>query len=365
MSVVTSLLALSAITLFVLFSGRPPTSPKDQSKAPSVKKHPDAIGTFAGKESLPHWAWACIAFALSLAVLLWYQQDGKTSLRLARMTSKWQPLIDRVKFTGSAALPAVPAQSLPLFCQLLQRQTDRNDSIQLRALADCYGADSQFARAEPVYERLRRKHPNDPETILLWAQSKLFAHPDAPPQDALAALHRSIAQDPENLMARLLLASVYTRSGHLDAAKPLWDRLKRDTPRDHPLYALVAKTAAESERKRKQAAAHGTEIHITLNVPQAIVDRASEQSRLFVFVTRPGKAPPIVVKALPLTAKSRVTLRDSDILHKKKFTDYRQLEVHAKVTGDGKAMGEALASAVSSPFSPAKQKTLTLKLLHD
>ncbi len=363
MIVVTSLLALSAITLFVLFSGRPPTSPKDQSKAPSVKKHPDAIGTSAVKESLPHWALACIAFALSLAVVLWYQQDGKTSLRFARMTSKWQPLIDRVKFTGSATLPAVPAQSLPLFCQLLQRQTDRNDSFQLRALADCYSADSQFVRAEPVYERLRRKHPNDPETILLWAQNKLFAHPDAPPpQDVLALLDREESGD---LMARLLLASAYTRSGHLDAARPLWNGLKRDTPRDHPLYALVAKTTAALDRKEEKSVAHGTEIHITLHVPQAIVDRASEQSRLFVFVTRPGKAPPIVVKALPLMAKSCVTLRDSDIMHEKKFTDYRQLEVHAKVTGDGKAMSETLASAVSSPFSPAKQKNLTLKLLHD
>ena len=368
MTIVASLLLLSAITLFILFGDRLPWRiDPEEAEAWSQRKSRTPRHHNASNEAppLPLWVLGLIVSVLLLAIASWYRQDGKTILAVEHMTRHWQSQIDQVTFTGSSALQALPRKALTVFCPLLQRRIDRNDDSQLRALGDCYSADSQFAHAEPVYERLLQNHPNDSETILLWAQSRLFAHPDAPPRDVLESLERLIARDPRNLMARLLLASAYTRNGNLTAARPLWAGLKRDMARDHRLYPLVAETAAKLDRQEEKPLSSGPEIEVTVDIAEEVLDRLPEQSRLFVSVTRPGGRLAIAASALPLAAQTKVTLSDRDTIHGEKLAHYPRLEVHAKVTADGKATGVALASATSSPFVPTREHTVTLELIHD
>lgn len=385
MSLFIILLIITLIALILLLRGRAPAAVSETSEAQQLLTKYDAdsqeldAATLAHRRyqlyqelaalrarqkniaqtHLPKWSYALIILAILGAFSTWLYQDGITTLSTHSLFSRWQSKIDQVRFGNVNALDDIANQNLPVFCQLLQRKINRSDNIALSALGECYSKAGEALLAEPVYDRLHSQQPDNTQTTLLWAQTKIFAHPNQPvPDDVKAQLNALMAQ--KNLMATLLMAIAETRAENIKQAAALWQTLQTEMPHDHPLYALVERNAQATQAQLQQIASVHLTVH--LQIPHDLIANLPASARLFVFASKPNQAMPIAVKALPLQAMQTLTLTDADSMQGESLASAKTIILRAKISADGTATGKALASAASASLSVQESAPITLAL---
>lgn len=395
---ISALIILTLITLLLLFGGRPLVRIDSQTEmARRIAQYDEALAEHGENGSakalaerrwrlyhelqdllnhkttgitarLPLWAIIAVFIATLTACGLWFLRQGMLDLREQRIAEQTEPLLHQIRVYGADALPEVESAQQIILCQLLQRSMDREDTLQLHALGRCYSAMGAYQLAQPVYQRLLRLTPDDPETLMQAAQVTLFAQPDAAMSDTVAnQLQRVIALQPDNILAKILLATGYTRDREFTTALPLWQDLRTTTPTNHPLFSLIEQTEAQVQaeltRKDTLPMDNPSGIAIQVTIAQTIIEASPPQAQLFILAAPPGQTMPVAVKKLSLQADTQLTLNDQDMMMPGgSLQDYPKLEIRAKITRDGTATGETLASATSAAFTPPPPEPIELQL---
>lgn len=101
-----------------------------------------------------------------------------------------------------------------------------NDSQGWIMLARSYGVLGEAAKAREILARGAKALPGDAGVQLAYARDLIGPHPDRPaPPDALAALGRVLASDPNNDEALWHLGLAEEAAGNKKAARQYWERL--------------------------------------------------------------------------------------------------------------------------------------------
>ncbi|SUO96404.1 tetratricopeptide repeat protein [Suttonella ornithocola] len=314
--------------------------------------------------------------AFSLAGLLWYQQGGENALRWQQLNQTLKSDIRQSQFYGAQMLQNSAALSdifkhikqsqffdqtenqnaLLLYCQALQRQLDRQDITQLQALGSCYNAIGAYPLSAPVYDRLVRLQPEDPATILEWAQANILAEPDRPISDNIQqALQALVDKQPDNLLATLFLASAYQQRGELTKSRPLWERLQKTIPKNDPLYQAVSKAMGDNTHSQSQV---NQNYQIQITIAPEMLAKLDSHAKLYLIAAPQNQKMPIAVKALTPAEHIDTTLNNSDTMRGENLGDYAQLAIRAKLSPNGKP-DDSQALEVSSPAQTDRPIKLT------
>lgn len=334
------------------------------------------------RQRLPIIAIPLFLAASAAAIALWYQQNGQDALKWQRLQTALAPDTRQSQIFGADALkqPALQQRILThteqaqffadsaqnhntalLYCQALQRSIDRSDAVQLQALTSCYSTVGEYAYAEPVYDRLIRFQPNDPQTILAWAQAKSLAHPEQPiPDNVQNALIRLHNEQPNNLMAMLFLASSYQQRGDSAKAIPLWQQLKDRLPPTDPLYPSVSKALEAAKTKAAASpAAAVSQLTAQIRINPERLKNLPNTARLYLIAGSRGVPMPTAVKILPLQAEQNAILTDADTMRGGRLADTPNLELRLKLSPQGTAADPQAIETAAQPDNSG-QAILTL-----
>lgn len=193
---------------------------------------------------LPYWALPLVIVGALLGLWYWYAGlGGKYILERQTLEQRWQVLITQNLQTDVAQYPPIAAANHVL-CQSMQRQLKREDVYQLRNLARCYEQYGNYQVAASIYRYAMRLAETDEEFALSYARTALFAHQaqKTMPDEVKETLKRLRRDNPENIMAGILLASGYLQQGAREQSLALWRELAEQTPNTHPLYPTIIET---------------------------------------------------------------------------------------------------------------------------
>lgn len=393
-----TLAIISLLTLILLFAGEklPSADPEAEARAliwqydheeidPTRQAERDSrlyhelyailhAPTRQKKQRLPIITLPLFLAATAAAATLWYQQNGQDALKWHRLSTALASDIQQSQIYGAKALKnpteiqsilkhteqahffpdsAQNHNVLLLYCQALQRHLDRSDKTQLSALANCYSSVSEYAYAEPIYDRLMQLGNPDEQTTLAWAQTKTLAHPNEPiPDNVHNALVKLNAENPNNPITQLFLASSYQQRGEINKAIPLWQHLKNQLPSSNPLYSAVNR-ALENAQANQQANTTGSTnpspsnnkpitapITAHIHIAPEKLQNLPSSAKLYLVAASAGQTMPTAVKILPLQTEQSVELSDADSMRGAKLADTPNLELRLKLSPSGNAMDE-------------------------
>lgn len=327
--------------------------------------------TAKAQHTLPWWILPLAALIFALAGALWYAPlGGYLTLHWHNLQQQLDSALTRSLYLGD--LPQnISDSGMHTYCQSLQTRIDRTDPEQLDTLGACYSQYSNHAAALDVYRRLLRLSPDDSRAALNYAQAALFANPDQRmAQDVEHILVRLYADQPDDTLTGILLATAYTRAGEDDKALPVWQNLKRRTSPEHSFYTMIERSEAQiaSRLAQKNAsddsaensgaadAAPGSNT-IRITIPPALLASLPEGTQLFVMLAGKDSPMPLAVQKMPPRDTQSITFSNADSMTGAEFLNRDDLILRAFLSADGSVSGERLGE-IRENFPPGSTLNL-------
>ena len=321
----------------------------------------------SAQQRMPWWIALLAPLLLAGVTFLWYVPlGGHIVLGWHSLQQQLAPALSRSLYLGD--LPqAVSETGMHTYCQSLQTRVDRTDPDQLDTLGQCYSQYGNHAAAADVYRQLRRLLPNDKHAALSYAQASLFADPDqGMSREVENLLVHLYAENPDDTLTGILLATAYTRGGEDAKALPVWQTLKARTPQTHEFYSLIERTEAQLAARNNTAASPAGETPapattdantITVTIPPALLARLPEGAQLFVMLAAKDNPMPLAVQKHDPRETQSITFHEADSMTGAEFLQRDDLVVRAILSASGDVTGERLGE-IREDFTPGENMHL-------
>lgn len=289
--------------------------------------------------------WALLPAVALLAGVLYYTLGGARDVQLVRQLESMGP-------------DTSPAAMRQLVGAIESRVAQRPGNLHyLALLGRYYMAQSDYASALSVYERLLERVPEDAQALAFAAQAQYLAANRQLADSARLRAEQALSIDPHQSTALGLLGMASFEQGRYRAAIDYWERLLATESPGSESARMIADVIERARRELGDDAPARLEEGVTVRV--SLPSGAEIQPGATLYVLARGAAAasrmPIAVSrlnaaALPLTLR----LDDSNSMAGRKLSEQDAVVVVAQVSPDGRP-GEANATWVGrgGPVAPA------------
>ncbi|MDZ7784952.1 MAG: tetratricopeptide repeat protein [Halioglobus sp.] len=290
--------------------------------------------------------WALLPVVAVLAGVLDYTLGGARDVQLVR----------QLETIGPDTSPAAMRQ---LVGAIEARVAQRPDNLHyLALLGRYYMAQSDYASALSVYERLLERVPGDAQALAYAAQAQYLAANRQLADSARLRAEQALSIDPHQRTALGLLGMASYEQGRYRAAIDYWERLLATEAPGSEGARMIADVLERARREiGDEAPAPRPEEGVTVRVSLPAGAEIQPDATLYVLARGAAAASrmPIAVSRLS-AAELPLTLRldDSNSMAGRKISEQDAVVVVAQVSPDGRP-GEANATWVGrgGPVAPA------------
>ncbi|UJF24734.1 hypothetical protein L0B52_00940 [Suttonella sp. R2A3] len=307
------------------------------------------------RKQLSIWLLLLLVVVLGASTFAWYRLGGENALQWQSYeTMLDKPLISS-QYLGMET-PNLPVQDLNTYCQLLQTRVERQDTNQLSALARCYLSYNNFPAAADVYEAMYRLQPDDDGIAMDYAEIRLMGARNRPMEREVERILISLKGNPEHTTrATLMLAAGYLQSGDTLKAKPLWQALADETPKEHPLYPVIEQTLASfDDDESSTLSADELTLSVRIDIDASRLANLPEQAALFVSVSPQDSRIPLLAQRLPIKETQNVILDERSSMNGVRLEAEQNVIVRAKLSETGDVSSATLGESeqrITLPYS--------------
>lgn len=270
---------------------------------------------------------------------------------------EWIALQERFADVAALAIhdPAVLTgevrAKLPDFTRVLQAHLLRegmNDPEGLYLLGDSYLQLRQVPLALSALQRAHELSPEQPDIMLAYAQTMIFAEGGRLTQNSTLLLNRVLQGNPHNQRALFLLGLGAFNSGNFEQAIAAWQSLLALRDPSGEGVRLIKDGIAQAEARlaerdktatdEQQAVPAGPQIAVTVDISPELRGKFSSENTLFIFA-KAASGPPMPLAAVRQPVRDfpvQVVLNDNQSMAPAmKLSSFKQVVVGARISKAG------------------------------
>ncbi len=331
-----------------------------QAAAPADEDADEDAGAGAAERAaVPRPSWrlqgGLLVAVVALAVLGYGYTGSPDAVVLGKVQAPAEPGV-----TGEGAAPVTQEQVTEIVERLAQRLQDKPDDLTgWTLLARAYSSLGRHAEAAPAYRKALALKGDDAALLADYADTLAALNGGQFNAEALKAVERALALEPDNIKALALAGSAAFDRRDYPGAVQYWEVVERRLPPEAGVLPQVRDSIAQARQlgglpppvaaapaaaPEPVAAAQGSRLSGQVSLAPALAARASPEDTVFILA-RPAEGPrmPLAVlrkqvKDLPLS----FTLDDSMAMAPgATISGHGRIVVSARISKSGQAMPQA------------------------
>ncbi len=213
-------------------------------------------------------------------------------------------------------------------------------------LGKLYLKAQQYPEAVHALQEANRLQPNQPETMIAYAEALYFANQRVLTPLAQTLLEESLRLQPQQTEALNLLAVAAYQSGHYSEAVNYWQQLLPQFAPDSEDSQILLRMIANAQQKMRHdgASTPVIKLPVTVRLATSLQNKIPPQATLFIYA-QAVSGPPMPLAVLRRKAADlplAVTLDESmAMIPTMSLADFRQVKITARISLSNQAQPEA------------------------